>query len=140
MVKQVIVLRTSYPDGKGGTFKPRLGKLVAQAAHASMKVFLDRKIVRTAYPDKTYSELVVPLWDEAKEWIEGSFTKIVVGIDSEQGILDLLQRASEAGLPTALVIDNGATEFHGNRTVTCIAIGPAKSEDIDPFTSHLKLL
>lgn len=44
-VKQAIVVRMRYPDGKGGTRKIRWGKLGAQIAHASWKVMLDRKIL-----------------------------------------------------------------------------------------------
>lgn len=40
-VKQVIVVRTKFPDGKGGTFGMRTGKLAAQVAHASLQVFVN---------------------------------------------------------------------------------------------------
>ncbi len=38
------------------------------------------------------------------------------------------------------VTDRGDTEFHGEPTVTCIAIGPGEDSDIDEITGHLKLL
>ena len=42
-IRQVIVLRTRYPDpAKGGTRKVRSGKLVAQGAHASMAFLTSR--------------------------------------------------------------------------------------------------
>ncbi|MBI5549432.1 MAG: hypothetical protein HY901_36560 [Deltaproteobacteria bacterium] len=112
----------------------RKGKMAAQAAHASMKVFFDR----TTSSDPT--RLEVPLWPEAAAWVAGAFTKIVVGCASQEELLALEAKAREAGLPHALVIDAGATEFHGVATPTALAIGPAASAAIDAVTGGLKLL
>ena len=125
-VKQVVVLRTDL--------NMRKGKMAAQAAHASLKVFFDRRL--GADP----SRLEVPLWPEAVEWAGGRFTKIVVGCGSEAELRELEARAVQAGLPCALVVDAGATEFHGVPTPTALAIGPAKSEALEPLTGTLKLL
>ncbi|MGC4114597.1 MAG: aminoacyl-tRNA hydrolase [Myxococcales bacterium] len=125
-IKQVIVLRTDL--------NMRKGKMAAQAAHASMKVFFDRKTA--ADP----ARLDVPLWPEAAQWVAGAFTKIVVGCPSQDELLALEVKAREAGLPCALVIDAGATEFHGVPTPTALAIGPAAAPAIDALTGTLKLL
>jgi len=125
-IKQVIVLRTDL--------NMRKGKMAAQAAHASMKVFFDRKL--GAAPDC----LEVPLWPEAAAWVAGAFTKIVVGCASQDELLALEAKAREASLPHALVIDAGATEFHGVPTPTALAVGPAASAAIDAITGTLKLL
>ena len=125
-IKQVIVLRTDL--------NMRKGKMAAQAAHASMKVFFDRK----AGGDP--ARLEVALWPEAAEWVAGAFTKIVVGCTSQEELLALEAKAREAGLPCALVVDAGATEFHGVPTPTSLAIGPAASAAIDALTGSLKLL
>ena len=128
MIKQVIVVRMLYPDGRGGTFKPRIGKLAAQVAHASMKVFFDRR-------GQTESAcLVVPLTADMIEWVNGIFTKVVLGVDSEADLLAVYEQARAAGLPCSLIQDVGATEFHGVPTYTTVAIGPAESEKIDPIT------
>ncbi len=37
------------------------------------------------------------------------------------------------------VVDSGKTEFDGKPTLTSIAIGPNKAEDIDVVTARLKL-
>lgn len=135
MVKQVIVLRTDL--------NMRKGKMAAQAAHASMKVFFDgghftgEKIATVFGPAEKFQMLLGP---EVAEWVRGLFTKIVVGIDSEEGILELRDQAYSAGLPFALIEDAGNTEFHGVKTITALAIGPAKAEDIDKITGELKLL
>jgi PTH2 family peptidyl-tRNA hydrolase len=123
--KQVIVMRIQYPDNKGGFFKLRTGKQIAQGAHASMKVILD-----TPQPYPT------PM----QEWLTGRFTKVVVYVNTEQELLDVYQKAKDAGLPCSLIQDSGATEFHGVPTYTAVAVGPDVAEKIDPITGNLKLL
>ena len=39
-----------------------------------------------------------------------------------------------------LITDAGHTEFHGVPTRTCLAIGPAWSDEIDAITGGLQLL
>ena len=125
-VKQVIVMRTDL--------NMRKGKMCAQAAHASMKVFFDRL---TLSGMNTYSMAIT---SEMNEWVTGLFTKIVVGVESEGQLLLLHEQVKAAELPVALIVDAGLTEFHGVPTPTALAIGPAKSEDINVFTKELKLL
>ena len=72
-VKQVIVMRTDLGMRKG--------KMCAQAAHASMKIFFDRFVLAG---DKRYS---FEATSEMAAWIHGAFTKIVVGVDSEGELL-----------------------------------------------------
>ncbi len=153
-VKQVLVVRTRYPDGKGGFFKPRTGKLIAQGAHASMKVFLDRGDVGRIYDthlatlfrresedgDAGDPGILIHPTDAMVAWVQGIFTKVCVRADSEEQLLALRDQAVAAGLPHALIQDAGRTEFNGVPTYTCLAIGPAKAEDIDPITGDLKLL
>ena len=43
------------------------------------------------------------------------------------------------GLEVHLIEDSGLTEFHGQVTPTCVAIGPDYSEKIDPITGNLQL-
>ena len=138
MIKQVIVIRKDL--------NMRKGKMCAQAAHASMKVFFDRKhfykykdSAEDDYEvDEDYCEFYIS--PEEKEWIEGLFTKVVVGCNSEIELLFLYNKAVAQQIPCALITDAGLTEFHGKATTTAIAIGPAKSETIDKITGYLKLL
>lgn len=145
-IKQVIVVRSDL--------KVRKGKFASQVAHASMKVFFDRgeieswrQVEEGAKDDwPVRHSLAVPLTPEMKEWVEGSFAKIVLLCSGEEEMKGILQAAKDAGLPCSLVVDAGYTEFHGTPTPTCIAIGPAKSEDIDaitgpegPFKDHIRL-
>ena len=116
--KQVIVMRHDL--------KMRLGKQVAQGSHASMKVILD-------CPSDQMTQAM-------REWISGTFTKICVRCHSEAELLDLHTKAVAAGLPCSLILDAGRTEFGGVPTHTCIAIGPAYPDEIDPITGKLELL
>lgn len=127
-VKQVIVIRKDL--------NMRKGKLASQAAHASMAVILNRGGVKHPESDK----LVIDMTPDMKTWLTGLFTKICVGVNDEEELLDIHDKAVLSGLPCALIQDAGLTEFDGEPTFTAVAIGPAKSEDIDKITSHLKLL
>lgn len=139
-VKQVIVVRTRYPDGKGGSFGMRLGKVGAQIAHASMKVFFDRAQNRPSKvlvnPEAQLLPLVldITLTPPMAHWVWGTFTKVVVGVETEEDLLRCHELATAAGLPTALIQDLGATEFKGVPTRTTVAIGPAEAEEIDKIT------
>jgi PTH2 family peptidyl-tRNA hydrolase len=134
MIKQVIVMRKDLGMRKG--------KMIAQGAHASMKVFLDRgqRSSRTILGRPYDHKIEISLTDEMKEWVEGLFTKVCVSVDSEDELLAIVKKADIAGLPNALIQDAGRTEFDGVPTYTCCAIGPAKAEEIDKITGDLKLL
>ena len=125
MIKQVIVIRKDL--------NMRKGKMIAQGAHASLKVFLDRK-------QMVGRDCVISLTDQMHEWINGIFTKICVSVDSEVELLDIYNRAKEDNLPVALIQDCGLTEFGNVPTYTCLAIGPDEIEKIDKITGGLKLL
>ena len=68
------------------------------------------------------------------------FKKVVVYVNSEQELLELAHKAYANKLPCKIITDAGETEFHGVPTITCMAIGPAYSDQIDPITGDLPLL
>lgn len=117
-VKQVIVMRKDLGMRKG--------KMIAQGAHASLS-FLTRKWGKK-------------LTSEEEEWVEGSFAKICVSVDSEEELLEVFQNAKAKGLTVHMITDSGKTEFHGEPTKTCLAIGPHRASKINPITGDLKLL
>lgn len=129
--KQVIVFRKDL--------QVRKGKLAAQVAHASMKVFIDACLKETRFNSWEYRFYMKndSAWEK---WLNGRFTKIVVSCDSEQELDELYQKAIDNKLPCSMIIDAGLTEFNGVPTKTCIAIGPAYPDEIDEITSNLKLL
>jgi PTH2 family peptidyl-tRNA hydrolase len=124
--KQVIVMRKDL--------NMRKGKMIAQGAHASLKVFLDRGALA---PDGGYAFTTTPAM---AAWLGGRFTKVCVSVDSEAALDEVVARAREAGVPCALIVDAGATEFHGVPTKTCCAIGPAWVDEVDAITGKLPLL
>lgn len=142
MIKQVILFRKDL--------NMRKGKIAAQVAHASMKVFFDRApkdhlAVLTQhvspeasgddfYVDYGRSAIAIPLTPDMREWVFGIFAKIVCSVATEADLLLAYRLAQEADLPCALIQDLGATEFHGVPTYTTMAIGPARAELIDPIT------
>lgn len=54
--------------------------------------------------------------------------------------MEIHDKAVAAGLEVHLITDSGRTEFHGQPTRTCLAIGPDLAEKIDEITGHLQLL
>ena len=54
--------------------------------------------------------------------------------------LAVVAKAKDAGVPVALIVDAGKTEFHGVPTKTCCAVGPAWKEEVDAITGELPLL
>ncbi len=125
--KQVIVMRKDLGMRKG--------KMIAQGAHASLAVLVDAGAITD-----DASAFAIALTEPMREWLGGRFTKVCVGVDSEAALDDVVARARAAGVPCALIVDAGKTEFHGVPTKTCCAVGPAWVEDVDAITGELGLL
>lgn len=128
-VKQVIVLRKDL--------NMRKGKMVAQGAHASMKVIVD---MMADHDDGSLVIMDEQISDAMRQWLSGAFTKVCVGVNSEAELGSIYQQAIDAGLPAAIITDAGKTEFGGVPTKTAVAIGPAYSDEIDDITGDLSLL
>lgn len=132
--KQVIVMRKDL--------NMRKGKMIAQGAHASMKVFFD-KLYNPDFDSVGGFDAglrTMKLTEEELKWVNVKFTKICVGVSSEAELLDIYNKAKDAGLNCALIQDAGLTEFGGVPTFTCCAIGPNYNEKIDNITKELPLL
>jgi PTH2 family peptidyl-tRNA hydrolase len=143
--KQVIVVRSDLAMSRG--------KMAAQVAHASLGSILSQmhtEIERSDINDSILSkEMKLTLLkigmlgaridrSYLDQWISGRFAKIVVYIDNEEDLLRLINKADSIGVPTTPIYDAGASVFNGQRTLTCAAFGPWKSDIIDSVTSHLK--
>jgi len=122
--KQVIIIRKDL--------NMRKGKIAAQAAHASMGALLGQC-------RREGDNLILALDERIKPWIDGPFKKICVYVNSEQELLDVYNKAKEAGLICCLIQDSGLTEFNGIKTHTTVAVGPDQSEKVDLITSSLPL-
>lgn len=124
-MKQVIVMRRDL--------KMRRGKECAQAGHAALKWLAD--LLNPSVDDLAGRFLT----EEQAEWLYGTQKKVVVYVNSEQELLDLHAKAKDTGLESHLIQDLGLTEFGGNPTYTCLAIGPNSDTQIDQVTSGLPL-
>lgn len=111
--KQVIVVNKSLGMSQG--------KLAAQVAHASILSMFEA-------PEGIVCG-----------WLDNSYPKIVLQVETTQDLFDLQEKANELKLPSALVIDEGRTEL-SNGSITCLGIGPATKELIDEVTGKLRLL
>ncbi len=135
-MKQVIVMRTDL--------KMRKGKMIAQGAHAAERIAHDycesRQALEVAAADPRQGALMARFVQIYEQWVREGNTKIVVGADDEGALEVILTQATEAGIAVASIIDAGRTEFHGEETWTCVAIGPDEDERIDAVTGNLRLL
>ena len=126
-MKQVIIVRKDL--------NMRKGKMIAQGAHASIIAILNNGVLSGT--DNKFS--LNDLSHTTANWLAGIQTKIVVGCDSEEELLNLYKQAKEAKLLCSLVKDIGKTEFK-EPTYTAVAIGPDTSKKINNITDKLKLL
>jgi peptidyl-tRNA hydrolase len=112
--KQVIVIRRFYPDGKGGVRQVRNGKLISQAAHASIS-FLTRRIrsrndlMESWKLCKDFDGNPLPLKEggplythfcltlEEEHWLNNSFKKICLYVNSEEELEEIYNRAKMSG-------------------------------------------
>jgi PTH2 family peptidyl-tRNA hydrolase len=113
--KLVIVIRDDL--------KMTPGKLAAQVAHAAVTCALEAKMKKA----KWFSE-----------WYREGQRKVVLRADDVEELRSLKELAARAGLPVALIADAGLTELPPN-TTTCLGIGPAPENMIDPITGSLPL-
>lgn len=123
--KQVIVVRRDLAVRKG--------KFIAQGCHASL-AFLTRRLDLSKS-----SPFLLPLSDVEISWMQNSFAKVCLKVNNLDELLQIRDNAVKAGLECHMIVDSGRTEFHGQPTTTCLAIGPDYADRIDPITGHLEL-
>lgn len=134
--KQVIVIRKDL--------NMRKGKIAAQAAHACMAFLTSngrtiKNDMDDAFMDSFRTTFRDHHTEEIQHWLDHSFRKICVYVESEEELLKVYSDAANAGLIHHLITDNGTTEFNGVPTHTCIALGPNWDHRFEGITSHLPL-
>ena len=113
-MKQIIVVRHDI--------NMSAGKLAVQVAHASLKAYISSpKMI-------------------CEDWVDNGMKKVVVSIDSVAELMELQKELNDNQITYASIVDAGKTEFNNIPTLTCIGIGPEKSEYLNKFTRHLRLL
>ncbi|UCF09194.1 MAG: peptidyl-tRNA hydrolase [Thermoplasmata archaeon] len=100
------------------------GKIAAQVAHAAVSCAFEAKRAHTGW---------------FKKWQSEGAKKVVVRVDDLEGLYALQKQAESQKLTACLITDAGLTEIPPS-TVTCLGIGPAPNELIDPITGKLSLL
>jgi peptidyl-tRNA hydrolase, PTH2 family len=125
--KQVIVIRRDL--------RMRRGKEIAQGAHAATAWLADL-VLQTMRPNDVDHLALSPA---ERAWLETSFRKVTVKVNSEEELIAVYQKALDAGLVVHLITDRGLTEFRGVPTRTCLAVGPDYDDLIDPVTGDLEL-
>lgn len=137
--KQILVVRKDL--------NMRKGKIAAQCCHGSMAFLTKGGMNRRGYKSQfdldeclTTEKILQIDMEKITHWLENSFRKICVYVNSEGELVAIHEKALAAGLISHLVEDNGATEFNGVKTKTVVAIGPAWDEDFVGITDHLPLL
>lgn len=128
--KQVIVVRKDLNVGKG--------KLAAQAAHAATAAVLHNLARVRLY--KLMYKLGIKSSNPLFHWVNGSFTKFCVYVNSEAELDTIYNLAKERGIPIYMIVDKGVTEFNTVPTKTCLSIGPAYNAAFIGITSHLPLM
>ena len=124
----------------------RKGKIAAQASHASVEAVLkaivkENRAGQLRTDPEGYAYLDAPEGQESPltDWFRYGMAKICVYVDSEEELLALDQKAREADVTTALILDAGFTEFHGQPTYTALAFEPLEAERADELTGGLPL-
>lgn len=101
------------------------GKAASQAGHA----FLDSYL--TAPP-----EIII-------SYLDHGGTKIVLTAHNERELRQAYDRAVEAGLPCAQIIDSGHVsppDFDGTPILTAVGIGPVARAAVKPITKRFSLM
>ena len=142
--KQILIWRSDLRNADG--HKVRSGKMAAQLAHASLAAVLSCAVPGLRSISISLMDEALPLGQRhtaphaLRDWLEGQYAKICVSVNSEQELLDIIQKAKDLGLITSLITDAGLTEFNGVPTITCGCVGPAYPEQLEGITDHLPLL
>lgn len=129
-VKQIIVIRTDL--------KMPAGKACAQVSHASQGAFQAHSYIEN-------NARIIPLKDNEGNltplgyWDSTIFKKIVVKVSSEEELIAIYEKALSKGYPCCLIEDSGLTVFKGQKTKTCVGIGPLLDDNFVDLTDHLPL-
>ncbi|SRR5258706_11683812 len=112
-MKQVIVVNRALSLPKG--------KLAAQVAHAAIGAF------------------VAASEQSQVAWLQVGMPKIVVYAADADALVQLEILARQHEIPACLVHDAGRTVIPVG-TITCLGLGPATADALDPLTGRLPLV
>lgn len=110
------------------------GKMVAQGSHGSLGIFFNR-IIKI---DKEAGTMLIKFDPSEYEWITGPFTKICLGIKSEEELVELFEKVKTLGVPSVLITDKKLSERDEKPVHTCFCVGPCEEEKVASVLGHLK--
>jgi peptidyl-tRNA hydrolase, PTH2 family len=114
-LKQALVIRVDLDMGRG--------KAAVQCSHAAVAAAEEARIHFNRW------------W---KLWMEEGQLKVALKVPDLDSILDLERRGRAKGIPVYLVRDRGLTQVPPG-TITCLGLGPAPADVVDPLTGDLTL-
>lgn len=104
------------------------GKLSSQVAHGSSHIVMNMCL----HEENGLADL--------NDWIENHhYRKVVLKVLDEEQLIKYHSACELMGLRNFLIIDNGYTVFHGEKTITGLAVGPHDDETLDRLFSELSL-
>ena len=115
-VKQVIVVRNDI--------NMKRGELAAQVAAASLKFLIENN------ESNRGDQVFVTLSNNEASWLSGSFSQVVVGVDSEEQLQDIIMRAEIMGIEAHPSVKGD--------TLMCVALGPDDSKVLERIVHRLK--
>jgi len=104
------------------------GKMAAQVGHGA-EVATQFKAIRFLL-DRTRRRHYI-------HWLHTGRTKIVVAVRDEDHMVHVRQLAQRRKIPTRIIRDAGKTEIQRG-TITVLALGPYRSEDLDLVAGDLR--
>lgn len=138
--KQIIVARLDI--------NMSAGKFAAQVSHASM-AFLTNQLRQNARrldcnTVRTTCDFDYGIW---QGWINGIFTKIVLGVKDKKAMDKLIRKAKEHGMEEGKdffpIYDNCRTQLIAEEPdgtcLTCVGFRPMHNDEIDPVTKRIRL-
>ena len=140
MYKQIIIVRKDL--------NMSIGKICSQVSHGSMAfltTFIRNNTDLDGHVDGYINECIY------HEWINGSFTKVVLESKNKNQLLKAVKMAEDMGMNEGvdffLIKDNCLTELKPEeydengvgRTLTCIGFRPMDSEMIDKIGKKFQL-
>jgi peptidyl-tRNA hydrolase len=116
MLKQYILMRGDLLD-----IMP-IGKAIGQGSHAAV----------AASGQSTPED--IELWKTNGE------AKIVLKAKSLTQVENTIAKLKEAGILHAVIVDEGRTVFNGEKTLTCIGVGPVDNPAVNQIMKKFQLL
>lgn len=100
------------------------GKIMSQCCHAAVGAFEE---IQKTDPHSM------------QKWQYSGQAKVAVKSNSLDDVIQIVETAEKLGIVTFKVIDYDTNQVDAGY-VTCLGVGPAPKDVLDPITGHLKLL